>query len=184
VGSPAYELRPRRIWYLVAAGLAALTLIAVAILVWRAAAAVPATPVVLEPGSSQVRVEREGLTVYSSELQANVRCRASTADGADVPLRDPSGTEELSAGDGRTWYVALRSVKPVPAGVYTVSCEPLPAGVELAAGPRASALTFIALVLGAVLTGFLGLLTAGVVALVVLLRRRGHRRRLRSEPGT
>jgi hypothetical protein len=187
VSPPAYpisarDLRPGRSWYAVAAGLVVLTAVAVGSFAWRAFETVPSPPTVLQPGANQLRLEREGLTVFSSEARASASCQATTPGGQEVRFTDPTASEQISIGDGRNWYVALRSAEPGPAGTYTVTCAPVPPGVFLAAGPRASVLTFVGAVLGALVAGALGLALAAAVAVVVLLKRRGHRRRLLSRP--
>lgn len=180
--SNASKVRPSRIWYAVAAGLLVVTAIVVVSFVLRAVDAVPVSPIPLRPGTNQVLLEREGLTIYSSGIAGDVDCQVSTAGGEEVRLTVPSGSEQISVGSGGTWYVVLKSVEPVPAGGYTVACEPVPPRVDLAVGPRAPVLAFIAAILGAIIAGSLGVLLATAAVLVVALKRRGYRRGSRSGP--
>ncbi|MEI8409152.1 MULTISPECIES: hypothetical protein [unclassified Kribbella] len=131
--------------------------------VYRIVATAPRTPEPIDAGV--VTLEKEGLTIYASVPVLTPPCTAKDSSGADVPLEEPSGSEQITV-NSETWYVIARSVDPVPAGDYSISCTDDETGATYAAGPRMSVVAFVVSIFGVIgsLLIFIGL---GVVFLVV-----------------
>lgn len=143
--------------------------------VWRVVENVPASPVPIERGA--VRLEKEGLTIYSSQPVLRPPCAAKDANGADIPLERPAGSETITY-RGRTWYVVARSAEPVPPQTVVVSCTDDETNATYYAGPRMSVTAMVVAVFGAI-GSFLLFLLAGVVLVIVDTTRR----RRRNHPG-
>lgn len=141
--------------------------------VWRIVATAPRTPQPIESG--RVELKKDGLTIYASVPVLTPPCKAQDADGNDVPLKHPSGSESISI-NGDTWYVVARSVQTVPAGVYSISCTDDQTSATYAAGPKSSVVSFVLSILGTIfsLLIFVGL---GVVFLVIWAVKRSRRNR-------
>ncbi len=142
---------------------------------YRIVATAPRTPEPIEAGV--VHLDKEGLTVYASVPVLTPPCTAKDPSGADVPLEGPTGSEQITV-SSETWYVVARSVDPVPAGDYSISCTDDETGATYAAGPRMSVVAFVVSIFGAIgsVLVFFGL---GVVFLVV----GAVRNRRRNRPG-
>jgi hypothetical protein len=147
--------------------------IVTAFFVWRIFLTAPRSPQPIENG--RVHLTKEGLTVYSSIPVLGPPCTAQDANGHDVPLKKPSGSETITI-NGNSWYVVARSAKAVPAGDYSVSCADDETSATYAAGPKSSVLAFVVAILGTVfsLLIFIGL---GVTFLAIGLVRRNRNRR-------
>lgn len=145
----------------------------VAFFVWRIVVTAPRTPQPIESG--RVQLKEDGLTIYSSVPVLAPPCKAQDADGNDVPLKPPTGSETITI-NGDSWYVVARSVDTVPAGVYSISCTDDESSATYAAGPKSSVVSFVLSILGAIfsLLIFVGL---GVVFLVIWLVRKSRRNR-------
>ncbi|TCO16905.1 hypothetical protein EV652_11994 [Kribbella steppae] len=130
---------------------------------YRIVATAPRTPEPIEAGV--VHLDAEGLTVYASVPVLTPPCQAKDSSGADVPLKAPTGSEQITV-NSETWYVVARSVDRVPAGDYTISCTDEESGATYAAGQHMSVGAFVVSIFGAIgsLLIFFGL---GVVFLVV-----------------
>ncbi|MEV5965901.1 hypothetical protein AB0L70_29300 [Kribbella sp. NPDC051952] len=140
--------------------------------VYRIVATAPRTPLSIESGV--VHLNKEGLTIYASIPVPTPPCEAKDSSGADVALKEPTGSEQITIND-ETWYVVARSVDVVPAGDYSISCTDDQTAATYAAGPRSSVVGFVVSIFGAIgsllVFGILGavLLTIGIVR----NRRRG-----------
>jgi hypothetical protein len=141
--------------------------------VWRIVVTAPRTPQPVESG--RVELKEKGLTIYSSVPVLAPPCKAQDADGNDVPLKHPSGSETITI-NGDSWYVVARSVDTVPAGVYSISCTDDETSATYAAGPKSSVASFVLSILGTIfsLLIFVGL---GVVFLVIWLVGKSRRNR-------
>jgi len=142
---------------------------------YRIVETAPRTPQPIETGA--VTLEKEGLTIYASVPVPTPPCTAKDSGGADVPLEKPTGSEQITI-NSETWYVIARSVDPVPAGEYSISCTDDETGATYAAGPRMSVGAFVVAILGTVFS-FLIFVGLGVVFLVV----GAVRNRRRNRPG-
>ena len=144
--------------------------------VYRIVTTAPRTP---EPiGEGVVHLDKEGLTIYSSVPVLLPPCEAKTADGADVPLKPVTGSEQITV-NSDTWYVVARSVETVPAGDYSISCTDDETGATYFAGPKMSVLAFVVSILGTVFS-FLIFLGLGITFLTVAAVK--NRRRNRPGP--
>lgn len=139
--------------------------------VYRIIATAPRTPQPIENGV--VHLTREGLTIYASVPVLTPPCEAKDADGDDVTLRKPTGSENITI-NGDTWYVVARSVDSVPAGDYSISCTDDESSATYAAGPRSSVVAFVLAILGTVFS-FLVFLGLGILLLVIDVVRRRRR---------
>ena len=150
-----------------------LGLVLTAFFVWRIVETVPQSPRSIENGS--VHLDEEGLKIYSSEPVLPPECEAKDANGSDVPLERPNGSETITV-NGETWYLVGQSVDPVPAGDYVVSCTDDETAATYAAGPRTSVVSFVVSILGAI-GSFLLFFILGTILLVVgaVKRRRAAR---------
>ena len=136
---------------------------------YRIVATAPRTPEPIEAGV--VQLDKEGLTVYASVPVLTPPCQAKDSSGADVPLKAPTGSEQITV-NSETWYVVARSVDPVPAGDYSISCTDDETGATYAAGPRMSVVAFVVSIFGAI----------GSFADLLRPRRRPPGRRRGQEP--
>ncbi|SNR28820.1 hypothetical protein SAMN06265360_101267 [Haloechinothrix alba] len=168
-------LRPRRYWYIVAAGLLVIGLVAGGTLGWRANAAYPSVEGEVASGETeQVEFDRAGMTIYTDRAFLDGGCEVEDPDGQEVPLDPVASTETVTFNDTE-WQVVLRSSASVPAGEYSVSCTS-DSDAVFGVGPDASVFTAEALVFGAVSSAGLGAFLAGMTTLLVYLRRRAARR--------
>ncbi|MBA0124182.1 hypothetical protein H0B56_01340 [Haloechinothrix sp. YIM 98757] len=168
-------LRPRRYWYIVAAGLLVIGLVAGGALGWRANATYPSIEGQVASGETEpVELDRAGMTIYTDKAFLDGGCEVEDPDGQEVPL-DPVASTETVTFDDTAWQVVLRSSTSVPAGEYAVSCSS-DSDAVFGVGPDASVFTAEALVFGAVGSAGLGAFLAGMTTLLVFLRRRAARR--------
>ena len=142
--------------------------------VWRIVETAPRSPEQIGT-SGTVQLDKDGLTIYSSEPVLRPPCEVKDSSGADVPLESPTGSETITINDN-TWYVIARSVETVPPGEYVVSCADEDTGTSYGVGPRMSILGFVGAIFGLIgsLLVFIGL---GVVLLIVgaVKRRKANR---------
>jgi hypothetical protein len=138
---------------------------------WQAATAVR-TPVVLSAGApTEVRLDREGLMIFGSEWTYPVNCTAADRDGTAIGLERVRNREEITM-NGREWVGLLRSVEPVPAGSYTVTCAADPRGITFSAGARVNGIDMLLMLLVAVASIVIGATIAALLVLVGIARRR------------
>jgi len=142
---------------------------------YRIVATAPRSPEPIEAGV--VRLDKEGLTIYASVPVPTPPCTAKDSGGADVPLEEPTGSEQITV-NSETWYVVARSVDPVPAGEYSISCTDDETAATYAAGPRMSVVAFVVSIFGAI-GSFLIFFGLGAVLLTV----GAVRNRRRNRPG-
>lgn len=168
-GAPKSPGQTRR-WTVVAIAVLAVGLALSGFFLWKAIDSRPSLPKPI--GAGPVQLDREGLTIYSTQQVLQPSCQAKDASGADIPLERIQGTEEITV-NSSTWYVVLRSADPVPAGAYSVTCT----GAEgtYGVGPRASVLGFIGYVLGAIGSFLLFGLTGVLILVLSTVRRRRAR---------
>lgn len=172
-GEPdAQQIRPRRAWYGVALAILLGGLVAAGMLIWQAASGFPRPAVELAAFEFRtVQLEQEGMTIYASEGSYHGRCQARDAAGSLVELR-PTAGRETTTFDGRRWVVVYRTPEPVPAGNYVVGCEADDEATMFGIGQHTSASRTVLLVFLAIGVAGLSFITAGVLALVLHLRRR------------
>lgn len=172
-GQPAARAPRRTLTWLAIASFV-IGLVLAGFFVWRIVETAPRSPERIGT-SGTVRLDKDGLTIYSSEPVLRPPCEVKDASGADVPLKSPTGSETITINDN-TWYVIARSVETVPPGEYVVSCADEDTGTSYGVGPRMSILGFVGSIFGLIgsLLVFIGL---GVVLLVVgaLKRRKANR---------
>lgn len=169
-------LRPRRFWYVLAAGIALLGLVAGGLLGWQAYTSFPTVEEEVASGeTATVHLEDGGMTVFVDRQFLEGGCEAEDTQGREVPLDPVLGTETVTVND-QTWQAVLRTSGPFPAEEYTVECNS-DSGAVFGIGSRASVWATVGAMLGAIGSAGLGVLVAAVVTLVVFFRRRGHRKR-------
>jgi hypothetical protein len=156
-------------------GLACLVVgaIVTGVFVWRIVQTAPRSPQPIDDGT--VRLMQEGLTIYASVPVLPPQCEAQDADGNDVPLEHPAGSETITIND-ESWYVVARSADAVPAGVYSVSCTDDQTSATYAVGARTGVLSFVLSIFGAI-GSFLVFLILGIVFLTVGVVRNRRRNR-------
>jgi hypothetical protein len=148
--------------------------------VWRIVATAPKSPTPIDGGV--VHLEKEGLTIYSSVPVLQPPCTAKDSSGADVPLKQPSGSEQISLG-GDTWYVVARSTNPVPAGDYSVSCVDPESSATYAVGPRSGVLAFVLSIFGAIGSFLIFFILGGVLLGIGVMKNRRRNRPGNTFPG-
>jgi cell division septation protein DedD len=167
--------RPKRsVLPAIAIGCFVVGAVLVGFFVWRIVVTAPRAPQPIESG--RVELKDEGLTIYSSVPVLAPPCKAQDADGNDVPLKHPTGSETITI-NGDSWYVVARSVDTVPAGVYSISCTDDESSATYAAGPKSSIVSFVLSILGTIFS-FLIFVGLGVVFLIIWLVRKSRRNRL------
>ncbi|MEU8225964.1 hypothetical protein [Kribbella sp. NPDC048915] len=143
--------------------------------VWRIVDTAPRSPQPIEAGV--VHLKKEGVTIYASVPVPTPPCEVRDADGNDVPVERPGGSETITI-NGDSWYVVARSTQPVPAGDYSISCTDDETSATYAAGPRSSVLGFVLSIFGLVFSLLifigLGVTLLGVGALKQRRARRGN----------
>jgi hypothetical protein len=169
---PGQPTPPRRTFLWLAIGSFVIGLILAGLFAWRVVQTAPKAPVPI--GDSTVHVDKEGLTVYSSTPVLSPACEAKDSNGSDVPLRPISGSETITI-NSETWYVVVRTVNPVPAGDYVISCTDNETGTTYAVGPRTAAAGFVVSILG-LIGSVLIFFGVGLVLLIVaaVTRRRAR----------
>jgi hypothetical protein len=172
-GQPVPQQKKTLTWLAIACFVVGLGLTGV--FVYRIVATAPSSPQSIDGGT--VKLEKEGLTLYSSVPVLRAPCQVEDANGADVPLKSPSGSETITV-NGESWYVVARSVSAVPPGDYEVTCSDTETSATYAVGPRMSVAAFVVAILGTVFS-FLIFVGLGIVFLVV----NGVKNRRRNRPG-
>ncbi|TCN44241.1 hypothetical protein EV644_101624 [Kribbella orskensis] len=172
-GQPAAPAPRRTLTWLAIASFV-IGLVLAGFFVWRIVETAPRSPERIGT-SGTVRLEEDGLTIYSSQPVLRPPCEVKDSSGADVPLESPTGSETITV-NNNTWYVIARSVETVPPGEYVVSCADDDTGASYGVGPRMSILGFVGAIFGLLgsLLVFIGL---GVVLLIVgaVKRRKANR---------
>jgi hypothetical protein len=172
--SPPVPPKSAKGWFWAAGIVLVLGVIGGVVLGVQAAGALPERPTQLNPGQNTVRLEKEGLTLFSSEMVTSAECTVTTADGRPVAMVDPSGSERYEFDSG-AWWVTRRSAEPVPPGQLTISCPE--AESSFAYGPRDTIVKFAALLLGAIGVGVAAFGIAVVLLIVGFVKRSRNRRR-------
>ncbi|TCO46889.1 hypothetical protein EV646_106128 [Kribbella antiqua] len=142
--------------------------------VWRIVATAPKSPTPVD-GGVHVKLEKEGLTIYSSVPVLLPPCEVKDAHDADIPLRSPKGSEQISIG-GETWYVVARSVSAVPPGDYVVNCEDSETNATYAVGPRSGVTAFVLSIFGAIGSFLIFLILGGILLGVGIVKNRRRNR--------
>jgi hypothetical protein len=178
---PSKPAGPSKTWTWIGVGLLVLAVVLTGFFVWKVVETVPRTPQSI--GVGMFHLDQEGLTIYSPHPIMPPACLASDSTGANVPLKRPSGSETITI-NSKTWYVVSRSVEPVPAGDYLVTCFGSDRNVTYAVGQRSSVLSFVGAIFGAI-ASFVILGIAGVLILVIsgLKRRRANHPPSNTFPG-
>ena len=175
--SPAVPPKSAKGWFWAAGIVLVLGVIGGIVLGVQAAGSLPERPATLNPGQNSVRLEKEGLTLFSSEMVTSAECTVTTAGGAPVAMEDPTGTERYEFDSG-AWYLSRRSVEPVPPGQLTITCPE--AEATFAYGPRNTIVKFATLILAAIGVGIVAF-GIGVVLLIVGFVKRSRNRRQQSQ---
>ncbi|MET8121838.1 hypothetical protein [Micromonospora sp. NPDC005189] len=186
----AVELRPRRIWFFIAALLpvgGALAAVGVLLFVLRSEGDLGQPLPLGQPVTVQLSDEKMVWFRTTDGGAPDVACAASPTDGAEMV--EFGQTNVLVAGakvDNERWR-GLLTLHARPAGRYEVTCTAAGAGPQPALsigdpprfyGPQDTALGSLA-ALGVTSTG---VVTGLVLAVVVAARRGMHRTRLRRQP--
>lgn len=148
--------------------------------VWRMVVNLPHTPQSIQAGE-RVRLDKPGLTIYSSVPVLRAPCTVTDAHAAEVPVYQPKGSETITL-NGDTWYVVAKSTHKVPAGEYAVTCADTETSATYAVGPHSSVVQFVLSIFGAI-GSFLLFTILGVVLLAIGVSR-GRRNRNQPMPPT
>ncbi|MGW3205805.1 serine/arginine repetitive matrix protein 2 [Streptomyces sp. NPDC001135] len=176
---PAKDLRPRRVWYLVAALLGlVLAGVGTAFIVVTVKDTVRSVDTAHSFSSGESRtfgfVQGETKAIYVSQSgKGHVDCRIPEMRSGS--MTQPDSTFRITAGS-RTWERVFE-VKPGSSGDYTLTCtSELPAEFALGDKPRVGAtIGGIAAAIGCFLAAFA---TTVTIVVVTAVRRSRHRRRL------
>ncbi|MFG3205866.1 serine/arginine repetitive matrix protein 2 [Streptomyces sp. NPDC048192] len=179
-GIPAQDLRPRRVWYVVAAVLglvlmgAGIALIAVTVV--DSVNSVDTSRSFAAGASRTFRFEKgKTKAIYVSQSgQGHVDCRILGMRSGS--MTQPSSTFRVTAGS-RSWERVFE-VKPGSTGDYTLACTAEQPGAEFALGDKPRVATMVGGILGGIgffLAGFFG---AVAIVIVTAVRRSRHRKRL------
>ncbi|MFI9255957.1 serine/arginine repetitive matrix protein 2 [Streptomyces sp. NPDC053069] len=176
---PAKDLRPRRIWYLVAALLGlVLAGVGAAFIVMTVKNTVGSIDTAHSFSSGDARtvsfVQGKTKAIYVSQAgQGHVDCRIPEMRSGS--MTQPDSTFRITAGS-RTWDRVFE-VKPGSSGDYTLTCtSALPAEFALGDKPKVgSMIGGIAAAIGCFIAAFA---SAAAIVVVTAVRRSRHRRRL------
>jgi hypothetical protein len=102
-------------------------------------------------------------------------CEVQDANGNDVPIEPPNGSETITI-NGESWYVVARSAQTVPAGDYSISCTDDETSATYAAGPKSSVVGFVLSILATIFS-FLIFLGLGITLLTVGVVKNNRRNR-------
>ncbi|WP_329484644.1 hypothetical protein OG555_21115 [Kribbella sp. NBC_01484] len=141
--------------------------------VWRIVVTAPRSPQPIESGV--IHLKKDGLTIYASVPVPTPPCKAQDSSGADVPLKPPTGSETITI-NGDSWYVVARSVDPVPAGDYSISCTDDQTSATYAAGPGMSVGKFVLSIFGAIGSFLVFFILGGVLLTIGLVKNRRRNR--------
>jgi hypothetical protein len=183
-------LRPRAGWYaasviplLFAAGLIALfVVLAIDAFPNRPKEFVaPGTLVVRADGAQDQTIYRHTAGAIGGSVPGRPDCTVRSADGGPPLTLDPAGNTTVSFGADE--YFTAWHFDPPGTGFYRVSCQSSspPVHQPLAVGERPRLAHFGVLVAAAIVSGFLGVLLAVGVAVIVAVMRSRHKRRLQDE---
>ncbi|GAB3410667.1 hypothetical protein [Flindersiella endophytica] len=174
------ELRPKRMWFLVAAGIALAGIVAgVAMLVYGIGGIAQPMDKTFDEGETVTARLDQNTAIYlaTDETVIRTNCTATSADGKPVQV-DPPGYAFTKTADGRDWRL-IGTVRITTPGDYDLACTESPGPYALADEPDVSRFV-IGLVALFVVSG-LGILVGGIIAIVVGVKRSNHRRRLTDE---
>lgn len=174
------EIRPKRTWFVVAAGIALAGIVAgVLLLVYGiGGVSAPMTRTFGEGETVSVRLDQDTAIYLSTDENAfRVKCTATSADGKPAQLDTPTYSFTKTA-DDREWRL-IRTIRVSATGDYEIACTETPGPYAIANEPDVSRFV-IGLVSLFVLSG-LGVVIGGVIAIVVGVKRSNHRRRLTDE---
>ncbi|TWD82099.1 hypothetical protein FB561_3226 [Kribbella amoyensis] len=149
--------------------------------VWRIVQTAPRTPV--DVSSGPIKLEKDGLTIYASRPVLRPPCEAKDANGNDIPLRNPSGSESITINE-RTFDVVAKSVDPVPPQEVVVSCQDTESGARFYAGPMMSVASFVLSILGTVFSLLIFLIVGIFLITFGSLKRRRANRGPNTFPGS
>ncbi|MEU4196264.1 hypothetical protein AB0E69_30460 [Kribbella sp. NPDC026611] len=138
--------------------------------VWRIVVNVPRSPTPID-GGVHVKLDKPGLTIYSSVPVLRPPCTAKDANDAEVPIYHPKGSETITL-YGDTWYVVAKSQHKVPPGDYVVTCNDTATSATYAVGPRSSVLQFVLSIFGAIGSFLLFAIVGGVLLAIGIVRGR------------
>ncbi|MFE9392907.1 serine/arginine repetitive matrix protein 2 [Streptomyces sp. NPDC006784] len=176
---PAKELRPRRLWYVVAAVLALVLAgsgTAVLVLTVRDTVDSIDTDHSFPSGGSQTFRFTAGETkaIYASASgRGRVDCRIPQMRSGS--MKQPDSTFRITSGS-RTWERVFE-VKPGSSGDYTLTCTS-DRQTEFALGDEPRVGTAVGSVLAAIGLFFAAVASAVAISVVTAVRRGRHRRRL------
>lgn len=184
--SQTAKLRPSWVWFVVAAG------IFVAGVVGGVAYSVSAftgieLDATFDSGERKtVEVDDGGVALLMAAPglddggSVSWRCGMQGSDGqVSLDQQGENVTETIPA-EGKQWYVVAKSDSSLPAGKYALQCEAQDA--SFAVGPRDIVTGSLGGVFGGFGIGVAGFLIGGILALVVLIMRINHKRRLQGPP--
>lgn len=176
---PAKDVRPRRVWYVIAAVLAlVLASSGVAVIVVTAKGAVDSVDSdrSFPSGGSREFSLTEGETkaIYVSQSgKGRVDCKIPEMQSGEMTR--PDSSFQVTAGS-RTWERVLE-VKPGSSGVYSLTCtSERPADFAVGDTPQVGAT--VGAIFGAIVLFFAALASGVAITVVTAIRRSRHRRRL------
>lgn len=175
------ELRPRRRWYFVALGVFLICCaVGVALFVWQFAKVADGVNLQeMRAGANKVRLTaNEEKGIYATGKVDRTSLPRCVQNGPGRLTIGPVSSTETFTTEGTTWHL-IAKVTVTETGTYTVNCMP-PGSTRFAIGNRVGGLFLGGLGAFGMLVGlvFLGAIAGGVIAIVVALRRNGHRKRL------
>jgi hypothetical protein len=176
----AADLRPRRLWFVVAAMILVAGIATCVVLLANLGGTGEPTRTFAANETATVRLTRDSRPgFYVTDTDAPGRCFARDATGRQIWAKPNSGTESVTINDTQ-WYVLSHLDLPAD-GTYQVGCTGANADARYGVGTLPEAVTMIATFSIAILV----LLAAGAAAIaitVVAVRRGSHRRRLVAAP--
>lgn len=177
------QIRPARTWYVLAVAILLAGFVAAGFLIWRAASGFT-TPVgeLHAYETKNVTLEDEGLAIYATGGDYRGACTVRDFAGRPVVVEPPTGRQTMTI-NGRQWVLVAWTPEEIPAGTYVVGCESDDDQTMFGVGPYLLAGGTVVLIFSAVGVAGLALIVAGVLALVIFLRRRAGRQRMQGPGG-
>jgi serine/threonine protein kinase len=178
----AADLRPRRLWFVVAALILAAGIATCVVLLANLGGTGEPTRTFAANETATVRLTRDSRPgFYATAIGSPAgRCFARDATGRQIWAKPNSGTESVTIDDTQ-WYVLSHLDLPAD-GTYQVGCTGANADARYGVGTLPEAVTLITTFSIAILVPLAAGAAAIAITIAVAVRRGSHRRRLLAAP--
>lgn len=174
------ELRPKRMWFVVAGGIAFAGVVAGVLMLVYGISGISA-PMIRTFGEGEtvsVRLDQDSaIYIASGDRMYGSTCVVTSADGKPVATNGEVAPFTKTV-DGQQWELR-RTFRVATPGDYRVACTEAPGPYAIANEPDVP--RFVIGIVSLFALSGLGVLVGGILAIVVGVKRSNHRRRLLEE---